>query len=308
MKTRNVFHSLILIILSVSCSNKSKKVKLNNDEIPLKNISPSKDDIIYKGDIQFSTQTEIDNFEMGDYTFIDGNVTISSKDYDNNYLIENINSFNKIKSINGDLALVHLDSLKSLKGFNNLEVINGDFSFSSNYNEERESFENLKIINGDIYFGTNEKSFKGLNSLNTAKNIYLVGIESEKNKVFNNLKTARKIYIDHASIDSISLFPNLQKVETNITFEYSSDLTYIDLPKLEEVGGYFGVTDVPNLENINIPNIKKINNFLIFLDNDNWKRYCFISKYIKENKIDTLDIRGTLLSIDKKDFIEECEK
>ena len=257
MKTRNVFHSLILIILSVSCSNKSKKVKLNNDEIPLKNISPSKDDIIYKGDIQFSTQTEIDNFEMGDYTFIDGNVTISSKDYDNNYLIENINSFNKIKSINGDLALVHLDSLKSL---------------------------------------------------NTAKNIYLVGIESEKNKVFNNLKTARKIYIDHASIDSISFFPNLQKVETNITFEYSSDLTYIDLPKLEEVGGYFGVTDVPNLENINIPNIKKINNFLIFLDNDNWKRYCFISKYIKENKIDTLDIRGTLLSIDKKDFIEECEK
>lgn len=308
MKTQNTFYILILIILSGSCTNESKKVKLNNDEIPLKNISPSKDDIIYKGNIQFSTQTEIDNFEKGGYTFIDGNVTISSQDYENNYLIENVNSFNKIKSINGDLALVHLDSLKSLKGFYNLEVINGDFSFTSNYNDERESFEKLKKINGDIYFGTNEKSFEGLNSLKTAKNIYLVGIESEKNKVFNNLKTARKIYIDHASVDSISFFPNLQKVETNITFEYSSNLTYIDLPKLEEVGGYFGLTNVPNLENINIPNIKKINNLLIFLDNDNWKRYCFISKYIKEKKIDTLDIRGTLLNIDKKDFIEECEK
>ncbi|EWH13926.1 hypothetical protein KLA_07737 [Cellulophaga geojensis KL-A] len=308
MKREIVTYILMSIVLCCSCAEETKKTEIITEKTPLANLLPYESDIVYKGNIVFSTQEQIDDFERGGYTFIDGNITISSQDYKDNYDIENVNSFNKLISINGDLNIVHLKNLKSLQGFDNLEVVNGDFSFSSNYNEKEKSFKKLEKINGDIYFGTNEKKFEGLNSIKTAKNIYLVGMDSEKSEIFHNLRTAKEIYIDHASVDSINFFPNLQKVETNMTFEYSPNLTYINLPKLEEVGGYFGLTNVPNFEKFNIPNIKRINNLIIFLDDDNWKRYCFISKYIKDNKIDTVDIRGTLLNISKKDFILECEK
>ena len=307
MIIRNISCILLLFFLNNSCINKPRKIESVTNEIPLKDILPSKEDVIYRGNIQFSTQLEIDDFKKGGYTFIDGNVTISSKDFEDNYTIENVNSFNKLKSINGNLSLIHLKKMNSLDGFKNLEIVNGDFSFSSNYSEQEKLFNSLEKINGNIYLGTNNKNFEGLNSFKTANNLYLVGIDSKKFNAFKKLKTVNKIYFSNSSVDSLICFQNLQKVKTDITFEYSSNLRYINLPKLEEVGGIFGFTDVPNFENLEIPNIKKIYTLLIFVDNDNWKKHCYITKYLKENKIEVLDFRGTLLNIHKKDFILECE-
>lgn len=263
---------ILIIIMQLSCINSTKTKEKKNVKKNAEKLTPHLKDIVFNGDLKFIKQSEVESFNDS-ITFIKGDVDIYGKNNGHIYSdIMNLNGLKNIRVIDGNLTIT------AVNGLNNLEK-----------------------VTGDIYMYIDE----GLNSLEESGSLYYSG--NNPSRVLKKIKTCKKLYIsDLEKIDSIA-FLNLEKIETDITFEFSPNLKYINLPKLKEVSGYFAINENSSFVEINIPNIEKINTLFIWLEDDDWKKYCYISKYVKNKNIGTLDIRGTLLNITKEDFITNCK-
>lgn len=299
---------IIFILTILSCSGEHRKLEKEHSEEKITALSPRKDDVVYEGDLIFLTQQDVDRFDSK-YTFINGNVRITNSEDGYNTSIVNFNSFKNIREINGNLELRRLPNLETLKGFDQLQTVNGDFALTGKVKESNLFFKNLKKVNGDFYFADDSEIFSGFNSIEKLKGLYITGLNSKKINIFSNLKSVNKIYFTQSSVDSVKFLPELKQVAETITFEFSPKLVYVDLPKLESVGSYLGFTDTPNLKgNINIPNAKKINHFMYFLNNENWKDFCFLTKYLQQKKIDSVSLLGRNTEVYQDYLIKNCRK
>lgn len=185
--------------------------------------------------ITFTTQSAIDSFQFNypNCTEIEGNLVI------NGAAITNLNGLNTVKTVGGDLVIVDNNILITLSGLDNLDSIGGVLGIISNdIITDLTSLTNLVKIGGNLAVGWNH-SLKSLSGLNN--------IASE-------------------SIHDLFIYYNDSL--TNCAIE--SICNYLDMPSgaisiYENSSGCDSAADVDSAcTNINVPDIKYLNDFVIF--------------------------------------------
>jgi polyhydroxybutyrate depolymerase len=139
----------------------------------------------------FTSQNQVDNFQS-DHRYCEeimGDVEISGND------ITNLDGFENIQLIDGDLKILNNPNLESVSGFGHLETINGDFEVGSNGSFVNFSgLENLKTIDGDLKI------------YNNAALSILTGLDSITPESINDLIIASNENLAYCHIESICYY------------------------------------------------------------------------------------------------------
>lgn len=312
--------SILLAALFFSCGKPTTSKEPESQNIEQKvNLIADKNDKIYKGDIELTTQKEIDDFGKNNYSFFDGNLSIgNTKSTEYNEEIFNLDALKSIKTINGDLMITKINSLESVAGLSNLEKVNGSFDISGCGTKltKIENFEKLTTVNGDIIFGNNigkygKDGIREINTFNNLKkvnNIYITGNSGLKAlNAFNTLEEVKTIYISNTEIEALSNFKNLKSINENFSIEFSDKLTSIIFPNLEVVKGHFALNEDSKINgNIHLPKLKKLSNFYL-ASNASFENYCDLASHLKQNKIDTLTADFNKVDFTKEQVLQKCK-
>lgn len=170
---------LLLVFFLISC----------NDDNPTSNTEIEIDTNPYIGNVILTTQLEVDDFGVMNYTSISGDLTIKQPQ---NAYESNINDLSKLQtltSIGWDLVIMYNYNLKNLNGLNNISNVGRDLNIYSNrYLISMSGLEKLTTINEilDIYGNERLKDFCALTRL--LKNNGVKGTYSVSNNSFNPSK------------------------------------------------------------------------------------------------------------------------
>ncbi len=193
--------------------------------------------------LTFSTQTEIDNFQVNypGCTEIEGNVTISGDD------ITSLTGLSILTSIGGELKIFNNQTLTSLTGLDNLTYIDGclhigDIPLGNPLLINLSGLNNLDTIGGDltITFNHNLTNLTGLNNLLfIGGNLYVIINES---------------LFDFTGVD------NLSHIENEIEISLNNSLNSLNgLDSLSYVGSSFYIWDNPSLSSLsNLHNLEQV--------------------------------------------------
>ncbi len=179
------------------------------------------------GGITFSTQSDIDNFQVNfpNCHEIEGDVSITGNG------ITNLVGLNTLSKIDGDLHIYSNDSLPNLLGLNNITSILGSVTMSNNsLLTNLTGLNNLATVGGDwiILYHPNLIDFTGLDSL----------------KVING---ELQIIINYA-LTSLSGLEYLHLINGNLFIYGNSNLISLSgLIALNTIGGNLTVNSNPNL-------------------------------------------------------------
>ncbi|NWK99926.1 hypothetical protein DM790_03730 [Flavobacterium collinsii] len=289
----------------------------SNEKIETMNLEIAKTDKVFKGNINLKTQKEVDDFGQNKYTYINGNLIIGDTlSSDLSKEIQNLNALSSIQKINGELLVLKLKNLESVKGLTNLEQVNGHFTISGCELKKISGFDKLTTVNGDITFGNNSGKYtenplieiSGFNNLVKAKKIFIIGNSGLQTlDGFNQIKETQTVMIMNSDIKTLNCFKNLQTVHENFSVEYSDLLTSISLEKLETVNGFFALNENKTINgNITFPNLKVIK-LLYFFQNKSFENYCPFSRLLKENKIEKIELQGNKSNPSKEQIITNCK-
>ncbi|MCD4724317.1 MAG: T9SS type A sorting domain-containing protein [Bacteroidales bacterium] len=203
------------------------------------------------GETLFSTQEEIDNFQINypGCTVIEGKLNITGNN------INNLEGLSVLTAIGGDLWVDNNDSINNLTGLHNITSIGGKLSIGGlDAIENLVGLEGLTSVNGmlEICFNNSLINLSGLNSLSVVSGVILI----HTNPLLSDLLGLENL---SAAGGGLSLHRN-----DNLT-----DLT--GLENLHSIDGHITINDNENLESLNgINNIQSssITNLYIS-DNDN---------------------------------------
>ncbi|ADV49002.1 leucine-rich repeat protein [Cellulophaga sp. E16_2] len=303
---------ILVIILSTNCQlgNEKKTIEPELEQVQKISLIPTKDNIVYSGDLSFTTQKQIDSFTKNKkYDFIDGSLKIINTED-----IFNLDGLSSIEVINGELMISVVKNLTSVKGLRNIEKVNGDFTISGTRNLEKiDSFNNLESINGMMIFGNDYglTEISSFNELLTIEDLYFSGCSDLVSlHGFNKIETIDKISISGASVlDEITNFKNLKKIKKTISIEHNSSLKKISLQKIDSINEYMVIHENRIFNgNLNIENVKYINKLYIW-SNSSFSNYCEISKLIIEKKIDSIDFLDNRYNPTRNDLTDSnCNK
>lgn len=111
----------------------------------------------FTGDIDLSSQLQVDNFGSNNYERIDGNVYITTAFTNSNPDIRNLNALASLKEITGNLSIRFI-RVDNLQGLHNLEKVGNRLAISNNYIEDYCALQNLvnaSGVAGSIYIDSN---------------------------------------------------------------------------------------------------------------------------------------------------------
>ncbi|MFZ3565326.1 leucine-rich repeat protein [Tenacibaculum finnmarkense] len=303
---------ILSIILTMNCQwkNEKKSIEPEIEQTQKINLIPTKNNIVYSGDLSFTTQKQIDSFAKNKkYDFIDGSLKIIDTED-----IFNLDGLSSIKLINGELMISVVKNLTSVKGLKNIEKVNGGFTISGTKNLKRiDSFNNLKSINGMMVFGNDYglTEISSFNELLIIEDLYFSGCSDLVSlNGFNKIETIDKISISGTNfLEEITNFKNLKKINKTISIEHNSSLKNIILQKIDSINEYMVIHENRILNgNLNIENVKHINKLYIW-SNSSFSNYCDISKLVIEKKIDSIDFQDNLYNPTRNDLIDSnCNK
>lgn len=143
-----------------------------NDDNSTTNIEIEKDTNPYLGNVILTTQLEVDNFGVMNYTSISGDLTIKQPQ---NAYESNINDLDKLQtltSIGYDLIIMYNYNLKNLNGLNDISNVGRDLNIQSNRNLTNiNGLEKLTTINRNLIIYGNEKigNLDAFSNLTTVK-------------------------------------------------------------------------------------------------------------------------------------------
>ena len=193
---------------------------------------------MYKGNITFSTQSEVDAFAGGDYRIIGGDLTILNSDIDP---VSNLSPLSEITNIKGDV-IINNTNLTILAGFTNLEFVAGNLEIKDNeLLTEIQGFKNLELIGG-VFFLSGNNQLVMLDEFSKLKSV-----QSDLVITINN------------SLTSIDNFNQLDSVFGELTIGYNDLLETINgFHNLSYISGKLGIsghnrlTSVKGFENVNL--------------------------------------------------------
>ncbi len=180
--------------------------------------------------------------------------SIGSIDLSGNDILENVNGFEHIKDLSGDL-IISFGALSDLSGLRNLTVIGGSFSISNNYtlqtlndlNQLTEISNALDILNSYALLSLN-----GLNNLSVLGSLNIETTENLSDIDLPKLLTTNEISISRCKgLTELSGFNNLTSSESNIYIIFQEDLKTISgFNSLESVGRRVQIYDNDGLLSI----------------------------------------------------------
>lgn len=214
--------------------------------------------------ITFSTQAEIDNFQINypNCTVIEGNIIVSG-----NY-ITNLNGLNSLTSVGGNLLITNCFSLQNLSGLENITSVAGNLivgkntSFSSGNPilNNISGLSSLNSVGGNLAIIKNDllTSLSGLNNLNSINGSLLIG-GLNLNFVYGN-----------ATLNSITALSKLKHVGSSIMILYNPALmTLSGLDSLSSCEGNLVVLLNHQITNFSgLDNIASIDGSLILGGNN----------------------------------------
>ncbi|GGZ77018.1 T9SS type A sorting domain-containing protein [Algibacter mikhailovii] len=209
------------------------------------------------GNIQFTSQNEIDNFALNRYRRITGNLTISN--FIDSNAITSLASLSDLTTVEGELNISNNQALQNLNGLENITNLGGLFMRNNNSIVNLFGLRNLNIVNGRFVL------FENLNLSN-----------------INNLTKLSDIngYITisaNGNINSLSLLSNIEQCKGDLTINAEIyDLN--DLSNLTSVKGNIMMANCQNLSNLNgLSNLMEVTGETINFFNCNLTRldaYC----------------------------------
>ncbi|WP_413533769.1 hypothetical protein [Empedobacter brevis] len=216
--------------------------------------------------------------------------------------IENLNSFNKLKSIgSGSLRFYYginisnNKNLKKIEGFKEFTTNYSSLSISNNPNLETiNSFNKLYINYTDLQIHNNPNlkvidSFKSLwklSSISINKNDNLITLNNSFEKL--ELAAYGTTISSNKKLSTVNNFQSLKKTE-GLHIENNQSLSEISFPNLETINWAFNILNNDNLSKLSFPNFKSAeyinfsnNNSLVNLDGIKGVETDYL--FIKNNK------------------------
>jgi hypothetical protein len=193
---------------------------------------------IYLGDIQFSTQNEIQDFEKSGYSRVTGSVRVHGDD------IINLNGLSRLNAIEGDLVIEYNKSLIDIdEGLSNLSYVGRDISIWENSELSKIDGLNKVISTKNLTITQNFKlveinGFSNLESIDGNLNLFF-NIKLNLINGFHNLSEIKgSLDIDQSyALTNVNSFSNLTYIGENLHLERNSALIDINgFSKLNFVG------------------------------------------------------------------------
>lgn len=241
---------------------------------------------IYTGDIVLSTQLEVDNFGLNNYSEIVGNLVLGYRSGHLESKIDNLESLISLTKITGNLYIYTNTLLENLDGLNNLTQIDGNLEIFNNKSLSNiNGLNNLFRISGDFYLALNIAllNIDGLsnldyigNHIDITGNSSLVNIDSLSNITiinglllidgnlslknvdgFSNLKSVGglvEIKYNY-ELSNINGFSNLSSIDGDMSIRYNDKITDLEgLNALSFIGGSLELRNLPALKDIDALN------------------------------------------------------
>lgn len=120
--------------------------------------------------LSFVNQTQIDEFAINypNCTELNSNVVFTDSYESDDEPINNLQAFNNIELISGELRFEELVELENLNGFENLQTIDGNLYVSqSPFIFNLNGLNNLQTINGNFELWGEFTTFEGVENLET---------------------------------------------------------------------------------------------------------------------------------------------
>lgn len=235
-------------------------LNVNESEIVLGAISLCENQsLIYEGDVNLTSQEEIDAFGDFGYIEINGNLTLEGN---------NITSLQTLYTLEivQEAVNIFTPALENLVGFENLHTIGGILSFNYLYSNgddwALESLESLSTL--DNVFGLDIKNLANLESLDGIQNINSLNHLRLINLNINSLVPLQNINMTSldwfqisglSEVSSISVFSQVQNIDNVLGITGMDSLTSLDgLENIISVGNTVAIGDnlmLTSLEGLN---------------------------------------------------------
>lgn len=210
---------------------------------------------VYVGNITLSTQDEVNEFGVNEYTTIDGSMYIEGS-------VTDLSPLESIVFINNAFEVKNTQSLQNLEGLNNLKITGNIFpnGFRIENNSALESLSglnNLEITRGYSYIINNDNliNMQGLNSYYAASAGEFRIQECDGLQSLSGLENLQFIgdsffLMDNSLLNDISSLSNLNYIDRRIYIHNNSNLQNID--------GFEAITSLEGLSIINNDNLTNL--------------------------------------------------
>lgn len=235
----------------------------------------------------FNNQTEIDSFQIKypDCTNILGSIMITDL-YTGE--ITNLNSFNKIKTIGGQLVIGDNSILSTLEGLNNITSVNGNIEITENESLKYITLDSLKYIGGDFDINSNAL----LSDISPLSKLKII---DGKLHMFGC-----------PNITSVGAFNSVESIGGDIVIASLDSLENLNgLNNIGTIGGSLRIGFNTNLKNIDgLVNVSSIDGMIFIWENDSLQS---ISGLLNTTSIGgslVINNNNSLLSLEGLDNIE----
>lgn len=236
-------------------------------EITLQEEDVAQEGEIYYGDIEFTSQAQINTFALHGYTEVLGNVSVRG-----NGVITNIPEFTGLKKIHGHLYIEN-SALEDFTPFKDVTYIGGDLGFSRcsglkelTDNDKIEYIGGMFYMNSATYHATSFE-ISGFNKVTVInKGISISNVQVRKISGFENLtELGGGLYIctnntsyNEQNVEEILGFTELKKVQGNLTLGSRQLKVIPSFPNLEEIEGSFDISAGALIEFVGLGKLKDV--------------------------------------------------
>lgn len=228
--------------------------------------------LVYEGDVVLTSQQQVDEFTLTDYTNITGNLIIGGSFGDPSD-INDITKLSSICEVGGDV-IVRYSNTSSLEGLENLVSVGEDLVIIGNTKlASLAPLNRLNELGGDLSLGPNIAltSIDGFNSLSKINGALIINEPSINNlNGFSNITSIGSLrFGNNNSLKTLSGLDNLSTVEGDLLIFGSPLLENLSgLESLDRIGGLLLIQDNAALQNIqSLSNLMELGTFLYILHN-----------------------------------------
>lgn len=206
---------------------------------------------VFEGDVQLSTQTQVDEFGANNYSRVTGSLSISQNVVGGSTSITDLSSLASLTEVDGDLVVFTNGVLQNLDGFNNINRIGGQLFVVDNPElRSLSALQSLDDLGGSLIVADNPQlvNLEGLNNLTVIRGNLSIGIDvgaaSFGNESLNSITAlsnltavAGNLILSGNAITDMSGLSNIAAVPGEIRISFNTQLTSLSgLENIETVG------------------------------------------------------------------------
>ena len=188
-------------------------------------------DKVYEGDLLLSTQAEIDDFGVQEYTEVNGKLTVQGITPNE---VMNLQGLENLRKVTGDFEVLFNEEIINLNGLLNLQTVVGIFK---------------------VWGSSRLVSFEGLESITSAQELNIQGnpvlTDISLLSGVTDLSGGSLVIFLNSSLPTLDGLQNITDVGAGLLIQNNDNLINLDgLNGLKNVGGLVEITRNDSLENI----------------------------------------------------------